>query len=118
MRPLVFALLTSLAAGPALAADGAKLFNTQCKVCHGAATSTPMGPSLKGAAGGRIAAKADFKYSDGLKKKAATAKTWTDANLDAFLTNPGAFAPGTRMAARVATPENRAAIIAHLKTLK
>jgi cytochrome c len=99
-------------AAPAFAADGQQLFNMQCKMCH---AGGPMGPSLNGVAGGKIAAKDGFAYSPALKAKGGT---WTDANLDAFLKAPGQFAPGTKMMMNVANEENRQAIIAHLKTLK
>ncbi|MFN3583975.1 c-type cytochrome [Phenylobacterium sp.] len=104
-------LVFSLAAAPALAADGQQLFNMQCKLCH---TGGPMGPSLSGVAGARIASK-DFAYSPALKAKEGT---WTDANLDAFLKAPSTFAPGTRMMLNVPSDENREAIVAFLKTLK
>lgn len=106
------AFLFTLAAGaPAMAADGAQLFNMQCKMCH---AGGPMGPSLAGVAGGPVASKA-FAYSAGLKAKGGT---WTDANLDAFLKAPSAYAPGTKMMISVPSAENRAAIIGYLKTLK
>lgn len=104
----------SLAATPALAADGAQLFAQQCKLCHQAASS-PLAPSLAGAAGGKIAARSDFNYSPALK---AHGGTWTDANLDAWLTSPSNFARGAKMMVSVPSPENRAAIIGYLKTLK
>ena len=105
------ALALSLAATPALAADGAQLFNLQCKMCHGGST---MGPSLAGVAGAKIASK-DFAYSPALKNHGGT---WTDANLDAFLKSPPTFAPGGKMFISVAPDENRKAIIGYLKTLK
>ena len=110
-RVLVGAALLSLAAAPAAAADGAQLFNMQCKMCH---AGSPMGPTLTGVAGGDIAAKA-FAYSPALKAKEGT---WTDANLDAYLKAPAAFAPGTKMLISVPSDENRKAIIEYLKTLK
>jgi cytochrome c len=112
LRLFVVSAALSLAAAPALAADGAQLFNLQCKMCHG---GTPMAPSLAGAAGGPIAGKEGFAYSPALKAKGGT---WTDANLDAFLKAPSAFAPGAKMMISVPSDENRAAIIAYLKTLK
>lgn len=111
LRMTAAALALTLAAGPALAQDGAQLFNMQCKMCHG---GSPMGPALSGVAGGPVAAKA-FAYSPGLKNKGGT---WTDANLDAFLKAPSAFAPGTKMLISVPADANRAAIIGYLKTLK
>ena len=109
------ATVLSLAATPALAADGAQLFAMQCKLCHQAAGSTAMAPSLAGVAGGKIAAKADFNYSSALK---AHGGTWTDDNLNAFLKGPSAFAPGTKMMISVPSDENRAALVGYLKTLK
>ncbi len=113
LRSISAVAALSLIATPALAApDGAQLFNMRCKACHGGGT---IAPPLKGVAGAKIAGKPGFKYSDGLKKKAGV---WTDANLDTFLAGPAKFAPGTRMMISVAKPEDRTAIIAHLKTLK
>jgi cytochrome c len=115
LRPaLALATVLGLAATPAFAADGAKLFQLQCKTCH-ADKSTVMAPSLQGVAGRGIAALADFKYSTGLKAKGGT---WTVANLDAFLAAPAKFAPGTRMPIAVANPADRTALIGYLKTLK
>jgi cytochrome c len=110
LLPAVAAL--AFAASPALAADGAQLFNMQCKMCH---AGGPMGPSLTGVAGAKIASKPGFAYSAGLKGKDGT---WTDDNLDAFLKAPAQFAPGTRMMISVPSDENRSAVIAYLKTLK
>jgi cytochrome c len=109
-----FALAAALclAATPALAADGAQLFNMQCKMCHG---GSAMGPNLTGVAGAHIAARPDFTYSPALKAKDAT---WTDENLDAFLKGPSLFAPGTKMMISVPSDENRTAIVGYLKTLK
>jgi cytochrome c len=117
VRIALAALLLCLAAAPALAADapdGAQLFEQQCKMCH-TGPSTALAPSLAGVAGAKIAARDDFTYSDALKAKA---DTWTDANLDAFLANSQAFAPGTKMFVSPQTDENRAALITYLKTLK
>jgi len=111
LRAAAAALALSLAAAPALAADGAQLFNMQCKMCHG---GSPMGPALTGVAGGPIAAKA-YAYSPALKAKGGA---WTDANLDAFLKAPAAFAPGTKMMISVPSGESRTALIGYLKTLK
>jgi cytochrome c len=113
MNRIAFAALAaSLAATPALAADGAQLFNVQCKMCHGGSV---MGPKLEGVFGAKIAARSDFNYSPALKNKEGT---WTEANLDAYLKAPTQFAPGTKMMISVQPDENRKAIIGYLKTLK
>ena len=111
-RAAAIAAVLSLSAAPAVAADGAQLFNLQCKMCHGGSV---MGPTLNGVAGGPIAAKPGFAYSPALKNKGGT---WTDAALDAFLKAPAQFAPGTKMLIGVPSDQNRAAIITYLKTLK
>ena len=114
IRPLLAALALSLSAAPALAEDGAALFNGQCRGCHQPA-STLMAPALTGVAGAKIAARPDFNYSPALKAKEGA---WTDANLDAFLKSPQVFAPGTRMGVSVPADEARAAIIAYLHTVQ
>ena len=111
LRVAAAAAVLSLAAAPALAADGAQLFNMQCKMCHG---GSPMGPNLAGIAGTKIG-EGTFAFSPALKNKEGT---WTDANLDAFLKSPTAFAPGTKMMISVPNDENRAALVAYIKTLK
>lgn len=110
-------LVAAVLASPAFAQtapDGEKLFNQRCRVCHQAAT-TPMGPALKGVAGRKMASDATFKYSTALTAKGGA---WTDANLDTWLSGPAKFVPGTRMMVSVPQPADRAAIIAHIKTLK
>lgn len=116
MRIVLMSGLLLAAATPALAQDGAALFSAQCKTCHTlTGTGTPAGPSLKGVVGRKAATAPGFKFSPGLVKKSGT---WTDSTLDAYLAAPATYAPGTRMFARVAQPQARAAIIAYLKTQK
>ena len=55
-RTAACAIALSLAAAPALAADGQQLFNMQCKMCH---TGGPMGPNLAGVVGAKIASPPD-----------------------------------------------------------
>lgn len=116
LSTVVTALAVAALATPAFAADGAKVYQAQCKSCHQGAKSTPMAPTLSKVAGRKIASLGDFKYSNGLKAKSAEA--WTDANLNTFLSGPMKFAPGTKMPIMVAKADDRAAVIAYLKTLK
>jgi cytochrome c len=115
-RRTAFAVLAlSLSAAPALAQpDGEQQFAQQCRLCH---DDEAMGPSLVGVAGRKIGG-GGFDYSPALKAKGEAGGTWTDAELDTFLKSPPAYAPGTKMFMAVPADDNRAAIIAYLKTLK
>ena len=93
--------------------DGASIVESRCNVCHADPSSAPP---LAGVAGRPIASTAYGNYSDALKAKRNV--PWTDANLDAFLTDSQAFAPGSWMTYNESDPKVRAAVIAYLKTLK
>ena len=59
-----------------------------------------------------------FDYSDAMVDKGKEGMTWTFENLDHFLDNPKGFIPGTAMAfAGVKKPDERANVIAYLRTL-
>jgi cytochrome c len=110
------AVIAAAASTPALAQDGSKTFNMRCKTCHGVdGAGTKMGPSLKGVYGAKMAGRPGFNYSPALKAKG---EVWKDAQLDGFLSGPQKFVPGTKMMVSVPSPADRAALIAHLKTLK
>jgi len=111
---LALALLLALTASPALAAGGKDVFDETCAECHGLGAASTDTPTLKGVVGRKVASLSDFSYSDALNKKQG--ETWTDANLNAFLTDPQSFAPGTSMTASVPAAADRAAVIAYLKT--
>ena len=56
-------------------------------------------------------------YSAAMKAKGAEGLVWDEANLDAYLADPKGFVPQNKMAlAGVKKPEDRADIIAYLKT--
>jgi cytochrome c len=113
---LVCVGLAATAAQPSHAADGVKIFQTQCKMCHQGAKSTPLGPTLFGVAGRSVARNADFKYSAALQAKSN--ERWSDQNLDRFLSSPAKFAPGSRMPIALSAAADRKAVIEHLKTLR
>ena len=122
MRTRALAVAAALAAGiaaPAAAAeiDGAKLFKKKCTICHrlDETGKKKVGPNLWGVVGRPIGSAPGFKYSKGLGKHAG--KTWTEENLNAWLTKPRAFAKGTRMAfPGFRKAEQRAAVIAYLRS--
>ncbi len=92
----------------------------KCQSCHNFGEGEPnkQGPNLYNIVGATKAHMPDFAYSDILLQQKAEGQTWTYENLDAFLTNPRGYAPGTKMSfAGVRSPEERADILAYLQTL-
>jgi len=89
-----------------------------CKVCHtfDAGGAAVIGPNLHNVVGHKIAAHEGFTYTPALKKHGEDA--WTYENLDAWLTNPQAFAAGTSMAfPGIADAKKRADVIAFLMSM-
>jgi len=89
-----------------------------CAACHdlSSANANKVGPGLWNIVDQQIAHHEGFAYSDALKAKAD--QKWTWDNLSAFLANPKAFVPGTKMSyAGVKTDEARADLLAFLRTL-
>ncbi len=102
---------------PADAVFGQRIFR-QCAVCHEAAQGTGhrQGPNLWNIMGAKAGRHADFTYSRAMK---AADLVWDDETLDAYLADPQAVVPGTRMGYFGSTSEaDRRDIIAYLHTLK
>jgi cytochrome c len=97
-------------------AAGEKVF-AKCAACHtvNQGGANGIGPNLWGTVGEAIAVgKAGFAFSDALKSKGGQ---WTFENMDAWLTSPREFAPGTKMTfAGLGNPADRANLIAWLNT--
>ena len=116
----VAALAVGLLSAPAMAADaeaGAKVFKTQCAVCHSPVAGKNMvGPSLFGVVGREAGSAPGFKYSAANK---GSGVMWDEANLEKYLPNPRAFIAGTTMTyAGLKNDAQRADLIAYLATLK
>ena len=95
---------------------GADIFK-KCGACHNAEKGGPagIGPNLYGVVGGPHDHMPGFSYSDAMEKT-ANAK-WGFDELNAWLTSPKSYVPGTKMAfAGIAKPEDRAAVIAYLNS--
>ena len=101
----------------ASAAHGEAYAAAQCSACHGFAAGGPaiVGPDLYGVAGAAVASQPGYDYSDALQRVGGR---WTSARLDAWLTRPAGFAPGTKMGfGGIADPATRADTVAYLLTL-
>ena len=102
------------AADPAKGAAGAKA----CAACHDFTKGGPnkTGPNLFDVVERPIGAHGGFAYSEAMK--ARSAEKWTYENLDAFLKDPKAATPKTKMVyAGVKKDQARADIIAYLASL-
>jgi cytochrome c len=124
MLKILIAAIVALSVGPACAslaagdaAAGQAIFHTKCALCHSAvAGQNRVGPSLFGVVGRKAGSAANYNYSDANKN---SGKTWDDATLDVYLTNPKALVPGTKMIfPGLADAGDRGHVIAYLDTLK
>ena len=115
------------AASPAAAADatpryapkswGADTVARDCVVCHSleAGGSFRVAPGLYGIVGAEKArARSWYAYSQALLAKGGT---WSEDDLDRYLADARAFAPGSTKTIRIADAELRREIIDYLKTL-
>ena len=93
--------------------DGKSLFEKRCSGCH-ALDADHEGPRLRGVFGRPAAKVKTFKYSEALQKAKIT---WDEAELDKWLTDTESVVPDNDMGFRVPKQEERAAIIAYLKSL-
>jgi cytochrome c2 len=97
---------------------GGEALFARCLGCHSteAGAGSAIGPSLHRIYSRRIAADAGFNYSPALR---SVSGRWSASNLDAFLADPQAFAPGTIMELEPMTdPAERATLIEFLKTIR
>jgi cytochrome c len=89
----------------------------KCQACHTFAKGEPnrVGPNLWGIVGDHKGEGRGFNFSAAMKAKGGT---WTDDDLNQFLTNPKGFVPGTAMGfAGIPKESERADVIAYLHTL-
>ncbi len=92
---------------------GATLYGQRCSACH-AVDYNGVGPSHRGVFE-RLAGQApDYTYSPALK---ASHLKWTAANLERWLTDPEKLVPGQKMGVSVPQSQDRADLIAYLKSL-
>ena len=110
---LAAAILVPAVAGAADAPAAASV----CKACHKfEAGGKGMGPSLFGVVGRKAGSLEGFAYSPAMT---AYGKTWDEATLTAYITDPKAVVPGNKMAfAGLKDPAKVAEVVGFLKTLK
>lgn len=98
------------------AAKGAEVFK-KCAACHtiNSGGANGIGPNLYATVGEGIAeGKGGFAFSDALKAKGGK---WGFDELNAWLTSPRKFAPGTKMTfAGLSNPKDRADVIVYLNS--
>ena len=95
------------------AQDGKALFQRRCTGCH-ALDADHEGPRLRGVVGRVAGTVPTFQYSEALRN---AKHTWDEAKLDKWLTDTESVVPDNDMSFRVPKQEERAAIIAYLKSL-
>lgn len=87
----------------------------KCAACHNAdkGGANALGPNIYGVVGDAVATgRGGFPFSDALKSKGGK---WDFDSLNAWLTSPKAYAPGTKMTfAGLSNPQDRANVIAYL----
>lgn len=104
----------------ALAGDaetGARDAKKKCGTCHsfGSGEKHKVGPNLFAVISRGRGVAEGYKYSANMKSMGGF---WTDPDLDAYLTDPKAFVPGSKMTLKTKKEEDRANFIAYLHTLE
>ncbi|MGO8915129.1 MAG: c-type cytochrome [Stellaceae bacterium] len=92
---------------------GAKVYQ-RCMSCH-SPDANKFGPMHRGVFGRQAGKLPDYHYSDAL---AGAGFAWDEAQLERWLTDPKALVPGTKMTFKLVDAQDRADVIAYLKTLK
>lgn len=111
-------------------ATGENLYRTKCRVCH---SNEPgqhrVGPSLFGVVSrtcGEVPEKSFARYSPGYKAVCNSGQfSWTEDRINSYVTDPSQYLSElagkplrSPMTVRLSDPQDRADVIAYLKTLK
>lgn len=93
---------------------GAKIYK-RCQACHTLEDNgrNKVGPNLWNVYGAKAGAKEGFAYSKAMR---ASEIIWTDETMDAYLTRPAKYVPGTKMSfIGLKKQDDRDAVQAYLK---
>jgi cytochrome c len=102
---------SAAAAGNAI--HGQQLYQQTCVACH-STDYNGVRPAHKGVFNRKAGSAVDYAYSPAVK---ASTIVWNEKTLDQWLSNPEKLIPGQKMGIKVASPKDRADLIAYLKTL-
>ena len=119
-RPLAAGLLALLSSAGAWSADDGRgrAIYAECGRCHqvGSGAEHRIGPHLNDVFGRRAGSLGGFRYSPAMMAAGAEGLTWTESTLDAFLADPHAYLPRSRMSyAGLASREDRGELLAWLR---
>jgi cytochrome c len=101
-------------AAPGDPVRGKAAFERRCTGCH-ALDSDREGPHLRGVYGRTAGTALGFDYSEGVR---TSGLIWNDANIERWLRDTEAMIPDSKMGFRVPKAQDRADIIAFLKTAR
>jgi len=95
---VLLSVLPAAGAGSADAERGKALYG-QCKRCHqaGSGAGHRIGPHLNDVFGRPAGSLTDFEYSPAMKAAGSGGLVWNEATLEAFLADPRALVPRSRM---------------------
>lgn len=118
MKRIIFGLAALLGAADSVLAAGdaqrgADLYAATCSACH-APDEDGAGPCHRGLFGRQAGSAPGFDYSDALRQAGFH---WDERLLDAWLADPEVLLPGQRMDLAIEDAQDRADLIAYLKTL-
>ena len=114
----LLAILPAAGAGSADAERGRAVYLHACKRCHqaGSGAEHRIGPHLNAVFGRAAGSLEGYRYSPAMTEAGSGGLVWTDATLDAFLAEPRALVPHSRMSfAGMEGADDRADLLAWLR---
>jgi len=96
------------------------LYNQNCVSCHNlkAIDGNNIGPHLEAIAGRRSGSLPNYSYSSAMKINNRTSVIWDSRTITAFLTNPQAIFPGTKMTSSSLSFEDALLVSTYLTRVK